>query len=249
VNDILPALIRPSARGRPVKAVTSKQQSVYVINLERRTDRRREMESELARVGWDATFFPAIEPTSSAGFASVGARGCFLSHLSVLKTARDAAVERLVILEDDVNFVRNFGEKWRWMETELAVVDWSVCYPGHAMGTLPQGISALSPQTSVLCAHFMVINRRAINLIVEGLETILSRSAGHPLGGPMHVDGAYSTIRAQNPALNTYALFPTLGYQRPSRTDIRRGRWFDRLSVLQPAVKVMRRIKGVGRRN
>jgi glycosyl transferase family 25 len=229
--------------------VTSKQQSVYVINLERREDRRREMKGELSRVGWEATFFPAIEPTSSAGFASIGAHGCFLSHLSVLNAARNGAVEQLVILEDDVNFVRNFGERWRWMEAELSAVDWSICYPGHAIDTLPQGISALSPQTSVLCAHFLVVNKLAIDLIAAGLETILSRPAGHPLGGPMHVDGAYSTIRAQNPALNTYALFPTLGYQRPSRTDIRGARWFDRLSLIQPAVDVMRKIKGARRRN
>ena len=125
--------------------MTSKPQSVYVINLERREDRRREMKDELTRVGWDATFFPAIEPASSAGFASIGAHGCFLSHLSVLKIARDAAVERLVILEDDVNFVRNFGERWQRMETELAALDWSICYPGHAIGIPPPGISALSP--------------------------------------------------------------------------------------------------------
>ena len=217
--------------------------SVYVINLERRKDRRREMEEELIRVGWDATFFPAIEPTSSAGFASIGARGCFLSHLSVLKAARDAAIERLVILEDDVNFVRSFAERWQSVETELAALDWSICYPGHAIESLPPGISALSPQTGVLCTHFMIINKHAINLIVEGLETILSRPPGHPLGGPMHVDGAYSTIRAQNLSLNTYALFPILGYQRPSLTDVRGARWFDRLSLLQPAVKFMRKMK------
>ena len=37
----------------------------------------------------------------------------------------------------------------------------------------------------------------------------------------MHVDGAYSTIRSQNPQLKTYAIAPVLGHQRPSRTDIR----------------------------
>jgi glycosyl transferase family 25 len=224
------------------------KQSIYVINLERREDRRREMEEELVRIGWNATFFPAIEPTSSAGFPSPGARGCFLSHLSVLKAAREAAVERLVILEDDVNFVCNFKERWQSLETELTALDWSIFYPGHAISNLPAGISVLAPECGVLCTHFMVINRSAISKIVEGLETILSRPPGHPLGGPMHVDGAYSTIRAQNPKLDTYALFPILGYQRSSRTDIRGARWFDRLNLLQSAVDVMRKIKRRRRR-
>jgi glycosyl transferase, family 25 len=222
--------------------------SVYVINLERREDRRREMKAELIRVGWDATFFSAIEPASSAGFASIGARGCFLSHLSVLKAAaKDASIEQLVILEDDVNFVRNFRERWLSVETELALLDWAIFYPGHALGNMPPGISVLASQTKVLCTHFMVINKLAINSIVEGLETILSRPPGHPLGGPMHVDGAYSTVRAQNPILNTYVLCPTLGYQRPSPTDVRGARWFDRVSLLQPAVYAMRKMKGARR--
>ena len=95
------------------------KQSVYVIN-QRREDRRREMQQELIGVGWNATFFPAVEPASSAGFASIGARGCFLSHLSVLKAARGAAVEWLVILEDDVNFAKGFAEKWQASMSILA---------------------------------------------------------------------------------------------------------------------------------
>jgi glycosyl transferase family 25 len=217
--------------------------SVYVINLERRADRRKEMQRELTRVGWNATFFPAIEPPSSAGFDSIGARGCFLSHLSVLKAARDACVERLVVLEDDVSFGRDFNERWQALATELSSLDWSICYPGHAVDDLPQGLSLLSPERSVLCAHFIVIDGKAISSLIGGLESMLSRPAGDRRGGPMHVDGAYSTIRAQNPALKTYAFFPVLGYQRPSRTDIRRARWFDRLGVLQPMVRALRKVK------
>jgi glycosyl transferase, family 25 len=221
--------------------------SVYVINLERRTDRRRAMQSELLRVGWDAVFFPAIQPSSSAGFDSIGARGCFLSHLSVLKAARAARVRRLVILEDDVNFARDFETRWQSAMTELDCLDWSICYPGHAISNLPLGVSPVAPETSVLCAHFMVIDNSAIDSLVEGLETILARPAGNPMGGPMHVDGAYSTIRRQNRALKTFAIFPVLGYQRPSRTDIRRGAWFDRLSMLEPVVSAIRKVKGAWR--
>jgi glycosyl transferase, family 25 len=217
--------------------------SVYVINLERRADRRKEMQKELTRVGWNATFFPAIEPPSSAGFESIGARGCFLSHLSVLKAARGACVERLVVLEDDVNFGRDFNQRWQALATELSSLDWSICYPGHAILNLPPTLSLLSAGTSVMCSHFIAINGPALDPIVRGLESILSRPAGHPDGGPMHVDGAYSTIRAQNPVLKTYAAWPVLGYQRSSRTDVRRGRWFDRLPFAQPVIGAMRKAK------
>ena len=30
------------------------------------------------RVGWQAQFFPAFQPTAADGFPSIGARGCYL---------------------------------------------------------------------------------------------------------------------------------------------------------------------------
>ena len=58
----------------------------------------------------------------------------------------------------------------------------------------------------------------------------------------MHVDGAYSTIRAQDHTLVTYAHFPVLGYQRSSRTDIGNLKWYDRVGVLTPVLNVVRKL-------
>jgi glycosyl transferase, family 25 len=91
----------------------------------------------------------------------------------------------------------------------------------------------------------VVINGPAISTLINRLETILSRPPGHPLGGAMHVDGAFSTIRGQNPLLITFAHFPALGYQRPSRTDIGNVRWFDRADALTPIVSFVRKLKGI----
>jgi len=45
------------------------------------------MQKELSRIGWRAEFFPAVRPETAQGFPWIGARGCFLSHLAVLKSA------------------------------------------------------------------------------------------------------------------------------------------------------------------
>ena len=206
--------------------------AIFVINLKYRTDRRAEMLRQLSGVGWAAEFFTAISPDSVGDFKSVGARGCFLSHLGVLRKAHDAGAKQLVILEDDLNFASEFAKRWACSISKLEQLEWSIFYAGHKLDDLPAGLSRILPTTSVQCAHFMVINGRAIPALISGLESILSRPAGHPLGGPMHVDGAYSTIRAQNPALATYAYSPTLGSQRPSRTDIGDTKWFDRVALL-----------------
>lgn len=189
----------------------------FVINLETRRDRRREMEAQLSRIGWsNVEFFPAIRPDDAGGFASIGARGCFNSHLAVLSKAEGHAI---LILEDDLNFVDDFSKCWDWAFRDLPQ-DWSIFYPAHYLEGSRLGIHALEPGTSVLCAHFLAINSHAIPLIVEELSAMLSRPPGDPRGGPMHVDGAYSTIRRRHPELTTYAHFPSLGYQRSSTSDI-----------------------------
>jgi glycosyl transferase family 25 len=212
----------------------------FVINLPHRTDRRRDMERQLAKVGWSAEFFPAIRPDDAGGFPSIGARGCFLSHLEVLRRARGA--ERLLILEDDLNFASDFRTHWANFTDALSHAPWSIFYAGHVLEGR-SGLVRLSPSEGVQCSHFMLINGPAISKLIDGLEAILSRPSGDPLGGPMHVDGAYTTIRASNPDLVTYAAFPALGHQRSSRTNVGSLRWFDRIGALAPAVRLARKIK------
>src|SRR5262245_50678595 len=101
-------------------------EATVVINLARRTDRRAETECELSRIGWCATFFPAVEPTSAGDFPSIGARGCFFSHLAVLKEASASGVERLIILEDDIAFVPDFAERWHVALASLEREQWSI---------------------------------------------------------------------------------------------------------------------------
>ena len=69
---------------------------VSIINLPERFDRRKEMVKELERAGLGLEpgrieFFPATRVQDAGGFDNPGIRGCFLSHLEVLKEARAGA--------------------------------------------------------------------------------------------------------------------------------------------------------------
>jgi glycosyl transferase family 25 len=68
------------------------------INLDRRVDRRLEMESELTKLGLSAERFSAIE-------RQPGALGCGLSHLAVLRKAKQEGWANVLILEDDFTFL------------------------------------------------------------------------------------------------------------------------------------------------
>jgi glycosyl transferase, family 25 len=200
------------------------------------------MMRELKRVGWTAEFFQAIRPDGADNFPSVGARGCFLSHLALLKLAVSRQLSSVTILEDDLNFSVEFSERWASAIGTLARQEWAIFYAGHILAEQAEGVVGLAPSTPVQCAHFMLINGWALPSLVEGLETILRREPGHPDGGPMHVDGAYSTLRFQNEDLRTFAFFPTMGSQRSSRSDIYE-QWFDEIRILRPLMSVARKIK------
>jgi glycosyl transferase, family 25 len=221
----------------------------FVINLPERQDRRREISQELERIGSSATadrvvIFPAIKPTELADFPSLGARGCFLSHLAILREASDQRLKRVLIVEDDLVFSNLLIQQQEIIVNQLQQPNWDLVYLGHLVEQSAATKIKFEPYTQPLQqSHCIGVNEAAIAPLVKFLETVLSRPAGHPNGGPMHVDGAYTTFRQQHPRMVTWIANPSLGFQRPSPSDIAGYRWFDHLPVLTPVVSTMRKVK------
>ena len=203
------------------------EERTIVINLPSRTDRRAATEKQLRKARLSAEFFPAIRPDCADRFPSIGARGCFMSHLTIMK--QSIGCHRLILLEDDLNFVGDFVVRWKSVLHELNQKHWSIFYAGHGVNNGPNGLTLLNPSTELRCSHFMLFNGHAISSIASGLENMLSRPAGHPEGSPTHVDGAYNILRRNNPSLVSYAVNPPLGYQRSSKSDIADLKWFDKV--------------------
>ncbi len=73
-------------------------QNIFYINLDRRVDRKIHIETQLNLLNWKASRFPGI-------LHSFGALGCSLSHLALLKYAKNKNLDHILILEDDVSFL------------------------------------------------------------------------------------------------------------------------------------------------
>ncbi len=218
----------------------------YIINLPERLDRRAEMEQQLKRLGLSdkVTFFPAIRPTDKGEFPSIGARGCFLSHLAVLKDAKSQNLNNLLIMEDDLSFSRFLIEQQDRITDKLRPLKWDFVYLGHGL-VLDESQEIVFHEYSepLVLAHFLAMNKNTIAQLVDFLEEILTRPAGHPIAGPMHVDGAYSTFRVQNPTTITLIANPNLGFQRSSSSDIANLKWFDTTPILSQLVIITRKVK------
>jgi len=228
-------------------------EKIYIINLPERKDRLAEINSELNKINLSINHqaievFPAIKPVSAGGFESIGARGCFMSHLSVLKKALIDNCESILILEDDVNFSKNFEADLSHIIDLIKDLNWYFLYGGHDIAYTCEhseqlSIKKIPPNQPIVTAHFVAMKRKTIIKVVDELEKMLSRKPGDVRGGPMHVDGAYSRIRAENHGFNTYAVTPPLAYQRASKTNIAELNWFDRFIIVRDLVAIYRKIK------
>lgn len=219
---------------------------IVIISLPYRKDRRREMAAQLGRLGISirdprVSVFDAFRPDDAGGFESIGARGCFLSHLAVLQMSSGGG--SVLILEDDTDFTQDIRKRLADALPALPQ-DWKIFYGGGRGLPASRGgaMTVAPPGVGITSSHFLAFNGGVIGLAASYLEAMLTRAPGDPRGGPMHVDGAYSHFRADHTELVTWAATPAFGHQRASRTDIHRRKWFDRMVLVRGFVGLLRRL-------
>lgn len=229
--------------------------SIFLINLPDRKDRRRRLEKQLASVGLLSGnsrmhWIKAIRPTDKGPFESIGARGCFLSHLACFESACERGLSRFLILEDDACFPIVGREQLSSDLAKLTDRSWAIWYGGHrvfggsALEHTSESLVSIASQVRVDTAHCVAFNGGAIESIRDFLRVILTRPPGHPEAGPMHVDGAYNTWRKLNPAITTLISMPPLCTQSGSRSDIASTQWFDRLPLFRQVMSLLRDLRG-----
>jgi glycosyl transferase family 25 len=221
----------------------------FVLNLPDRADRRREIGRVLERAGmpWEpgrVELFPATRPESQGPFPSIGARGAFLSHLAMLRRARELGLSRVLLLEDDLELSPQLSDSVGPLVDRLRHDDWDIVYLGHDLKLPPPSgaCELILYDGPIMLAHFYGVHGRILDRLIAFLELVLSRPGGHPDGGPMHVDAAILTFRAQSPNVTTLVASPSQGWQRSSRSDIAANRWYDRNPISRGFVGLARRL-------
>ena len=202
-----------------MQSIFSRFDRIQIVNLKRRTDRRRQMERELRRVGLSVgdrvAFFEALQFDNPGPFARVGSNGAYHSHLAILKEAA-ANGESVLILQDDCDFLP--------VAMDYELPEGGDIFYGGYYASDPKDLH----NSEIIGAHFMGFSREAASKAAAYLEALLDpdfppdeKAAAVPGFDPAirpPVDGALVWFRRAHPELRTE--FAMLGVQRPSRTEI-----------------------------
>lgn len=224
--------------------------AIFIINLKARDDRRREMDAQLALIGLSldsapVRLFEAMRPEDPGEWPSIGARGCFMSHLGILRAARAEGLGRILILEDDVDWSSGFLTHADPCLAALEEKHWDFVHGGleeRRDAALPV-CETVDPVTGLSLTHFIALSAEASQRAETYLSVMAGRKGGDPEGGPMHVDGAYSWFRRDNADIRSFIFAPAIARQRASRTDIHELGWLDRTPVVSTLVAQARRLR------
>jgi GR25 family glycosyltransferase involved in LPS biosynthesis len=182
----------------------------FYINLEARTDRRQELEGELARIGISGERFPAFK-------TSPGIIGCGQSHSAVLKEAKARGYRNVLVLEDDFLFLVSKEEFWSLLTKALSEApDYDVIMLGYAINRSEPYSETLLKVLDAQAGSGYIVNERFYDTLIStwdaGTEKLI-KTAQH---WNYACDQIWKTIQ---PASAWYAVRTRIGKQRPSFAD------------------------------
>jgi glycosyl transferase family 25 len=186
---------------------------IIYINLNKRTDRREQIEQELNDFGLSYERFEAIE---TPGF---GCLGCGLSHLEVLKIAKERNYKNILILEDDFTFVGAKEKFYNQINSFFNLnLDYDVCFLAYNLQryeALENNIvnKVLEAQTT---AGYLVHKNYYDKLIqlYEKTMPILYQTRIHWIYAP---DQIWKLFQETD---NWYYFIDRIGKQKPGYSDI-----------------------------
>ena len=172
----------------------------YVINLNRRSDRLAACEDAWYKLNFYPKRFPAIENENPAA-------GCYLSHLEILKRARDAN-SNVLIFEDDIEIINFEGNLIERIMDELCDLDWCLWYgAGNILKPFYQVTDHLARLNHCQSTVFYGVNKKYLSFIIDIIEK------NHTFIDVIFAEGVI-------PQLPCFISIPMIGIQRTDYSDI-----------------------------
>ena len=168
---------------------------IFVINLEHRKDRKEKMEKQLKEQNLSAEFFKAIQNEN-------GTIGCMLSHLEIIKIAKEQGLKNVMILEDDCVFRSYF-------KFPSPPNNWKMLFFGGAVNKIIDDYNHHWKRVSTWYAHCYIIHANLFDTILNEANKWMGTKA---------IDEVYCEhINMEYPS---YIHYPTIATQTQDYSDI-----------------------------
>lgn len=193
---------------------------IYIINLENRIDRKNHVLNEMNKYNIkNYEFFKAIRPefndiqkwnksfleTYPTNYR-IGALGCLLSHLHIIKSALANNYKTILIMEDDVKFKNIFNKIYHYSNQINNNFDMLYLCGSH-LGTKEKITNNIFKIVGTLTTGSYIITEKAMKYFVDNIE-----------GHDKEADVFFS--EKLQPLFNCYCIIPHLTTQISSYSDI-----------------------------
>jgi glycosyl transferase family 25 len=185
---------------------------IIYINLNKRTDRREEIEKELTDFELPYERFEAIETPS------FGILGCGLSHLEVLKMARDRQYKNVLILEDDFTFLVSKYEFYNELTKFFNLgFDYDVCFISYNLiRGEPLQNNIVNKILESQCASGYIVNSKYYDKLIDLYEYAMPLLESTKYHWIYANDAIWKQLQEKD---NWYYFIKRIGKQRPSYSD------------------------------
>lgn len=183
---------------------------VIYINLDRRIDRKEQMESQLKAYGIQAERFSAVSHQH-------GLVGCMKSHLEVLRLAKARGWDTVLVLEDDFEFTVSPQELRSTLEEFFNLnVPYDVVMLGYNLKKSQPFHSLLVKVLDAQTASAYIVHKRFYDKLIQLYEKVLPKLEQTHLWDMYANDQIWKQLQ---PKSAWYAFKKRLGKQRASFSD------------------------------
>lgn len=195
---------------------------IYCINLDRRPDRWGECQKIFTSMNIDVERFSACDgQLLDTGYGKVynGELGGSITHTRVLRKIKEEGYNKVLILEDDIEFCEDFEFNFNKSIKDLPD-DWDLFFFG---GNHTGGFTPISENIGrvyrTLALHSYAVKGKSLDILYENMIRFIGHTlcCGRQLIPSVAADFYMAELHHN---LNCYSIFPNLTWQRESFSDL-----------------------------
>jgi len=174
---------------------------IYCVNLERRSDRRTQVQQEFDRGGLAVEFFRATDGRVEAPdgiYTSAAEYGCSMSHVRIWRDAVSKGYDMALVLEDDVRLVPDFKSKLETILKDAEGYPWDIINLGPIVPIVRSPLTSNIYEGQPLGTHAYVIRKECAERISLFDPELMKVGIDYQLNRyPIHILCVYEPLAKQ----------------------------------------------------